>query len=40
MIAMGWNEIVRIYLAASRPRPTFSVNIGLGCKNGKKYKFK
>jgi len=37
---MSWKEIERMYLAASRPRPTFSANIGLGYKNGKKDKFK
>jgi len=40
MIAMSWNEIEGMYLAASMPRPTFSANIGLGYKNGTKDTFK
>jgi len=36
MIAMSWNEIEGMYSAASRERPTFSANIGLGYENCKK----
>jgi len=36
MIAMSWNEIERMYLAASSPKPTFSANLGLGYKIGTK----